>query len=99
MRCIYNTTIQIVWDESKPRRNRIEHGLEFSDAAEVFEGPTFTFEDDRFIYGESRFVTLGVLSGIPVSIVHTETTHEIRIISFRKATTREAAIYFQRLQK
>lgn len=29
-----------------------------------------------------------------VSIVHTETPHIIRIISFRKATTREQAIYY-----
>jgi hypothetical protein len=39
-------------------------------------------------------VTLGLLVGIPVSIVHTETPHEIHIISFRKATRREATIYF-----
>lgn len=54
----------------------------------------FTFEDDRFAYQEQRFVTLGLLSGVPVSIVHTETADEIRIISFRKATTREADIFF-----
>lgn len=64
----------------------------------VFEGLTFTFEDDRFTYGEQRFVTLGLLAGTPVSIVHTETEHEIRIISFRKATQREAQIYFQQVK-
>lgn len=61
----------------------------------MFHGVTYTFEDDRFDYGEIRFVTLGLLAGIPVSIVHTETDHEIRIISFRKATKREADIYFE----
>ena len=40
-------------------------------------------------------MTLGLLAGIPVSIVHTESEHEIRIISFRKATKREAQITFQ----
>jgi uncharacterized protein len=58
------------------------------------EGLTFTFEDDRFSYGEQRFVTLGLLAGVPVSIAHTETEYEIRIISFRKATNREKNIYF-----
>ena len=96
---IYNTNIRVVWSEEKRRRNRIERGLDFSDAVAVFEGPTFTFEDDRFAYGETRFVTLGLLAGIPVSIVHTENSHEIRIISFRKATTREAAIFFEAFQK
>ncbi|MFN0316566.1 MAG: BrnT family toxin [Burkholderiales bacterium] len=52
----------------------------------------------RFAYGEQRFVTLGLLARVPVSIVHTETDHEIRIISFRKATKREAQIYFERIQ-
>ena len=62
-------------------------------------GATFSFEDDRFAYEETRFVTLGLLAGIPVSIAHTEDRHEIRIISFRKATTREAAILFEAFQK
>jgi uncharacterized DUF497 family protein len=67
-------------------------------SSRVFEGATFTFEDDRFSYGEQRFVTLGLLAGIPVSIVHTENEHEIRVVSFRKATQREAQIYFNEIQ-
>ncbi|MEO7974361.1 MAG: BrnT family toxin [Thermoanaerobaculia bacterium] len=57
-----------------------------------------TFEDDRFSCGEQRFVTLGLLAGIPVSIAHTENDHEIRVISFRKATRREAHIYSHAIQ-
>jgi uncharacterized DUF497 family protein len=75
-----------------------DHGLDFVDAPRVFEGPTFTYEDDRFAYGEQRFVTLGFLAGIAVSLVHTETQHEIHIISFRKATTREEEILFRSIQ-
>jgi hypothetical protein len=67
-------------------------------APQVFAGVTYTFEDDRFSCGEQRFVTPGLLAGIPVSIVHTENEHEIRIISFRKATKREAQIYFGEVQ-
>lgn len=51
-----------------------------------------------FSYSEQRFVTLGILAGIPVSIVHTESAHEIRIISFRKATHRETQIYFDEVK-
>jgi uncharacterized DUF497 family protein len=75
-----------------------EHGLDFVDAIAVFSGLTFTFEDDRFSYDEQRFVTLGLLAGVPVSIAHTETTNEIRIISFRKATRREEQIHFSQIQ-
>ena len=67
------------------------------DAKRVFDGATFTFEDDRFRYDEQRFVTLGLLEGIPVSIVHTETKDRIHLISFRKATQRETAILFENL--
>jgi uncharacterized DUF497 family protein len=64
----------------------------------VFEGPTFTFEDDRFAYDEERFVTLGLLGRIAVSIVHTESPSRIHLISFRKATRNEEKILFKNLQ-
>jgi uncharacterized DUF497 family protein len=86
------------WDEKKRRLNLKQHGLDFVDAPSVFEGPTFTFEDDRFEYDEQRLVTLGFLGGIVVSIVHTESASRIRIISFRKATRNEEAILFKALQ-
>jgi uncharacterized protein len=62
------------------------------------EGPTFTFEDDRFAYDEQRYVTLGLLEGVAVSLVHTETPSRIHVISFRKATRHEEAILFSHLQ-
>jgi uncharacterized DUF497 family protein len=46
------------WDELKKRKNLAKHGLSFEDAEQVFSGPCVTFEDDRFPYGEGRFVTL-----------------------------------------
>ena len=90
--------MESLWSEAKRDANLDTHGLDFVDAPLVFEGVTFTFEVDRFSYGEQRFVTLGLLSGIPVSVVHTESENEIRIISFRKATKREAQIYISEIQ-
>jgi len=86
------------WDERKRRLNLKDHGFDFVDAPRVFEGPTFTFEDDRFAYDEQRFVTLGLLDGTAVSIVHTETSSRIHVISFRKATRNEETILFKNLQ-
>lgn len=80
---IYTLRMEFSWSETKRAANLKAHGLDFVDAPLVFEGVTFTFEDDRFSYGEQRFVTLGLLAGIPVSVVHTEGEIEIRIISFR----------------
>jgi hypothetical protein len=90
--------MEFSWSERKRVSNIKDHGLDFVDAPRVFEGATFTYEDDRFSYGEQRFITLGMLAGISVSIAHTENDYEIRIISFRKATSREAQIYFSQIQ-
>ena len=90
--------MQFVWSERKRAINIKAHGLDFVDAPSVFAGFTFTFEDARFAYGEQRFETLGLLAGVPVSIVHTETDDEIRLISFRKATKREAKLYLTQIQ-
>jgi len=87
--------MEFVWSERKRLLNFKRHGLDFVDASTVLEGLTYIFEDDRFIYHERRFITLGLLACIPVSITHTETDHETRIISFRKATQRETEIYFR----
>lgn len=89
---------RFTWDERKRRANLKTHALDFRDAARVFAGPTFTFEDDRFRYDEQRFVTLGLLGGVVVSLIHTETVELIHVISFRRATRNEEIILFANLQ-
>ena len=90
--------MQYTWDEAKRLSNLTDHGIDFLDAEQVFAGFTFTYEDDRFEYGEQRFSTLGLLKGIPVSIVHTETPETIRVISFRRATDHETQVLFAQIQ-
>ena len=90
--------MRFTWDNAKRTSNLKAHGLDFADAAEVFSGPTFTFVDSRFSYTEERLVTLGLLRGLVVSIVHAETLRTIRIISFRKATKNEQTIFFKQIQ-
>ena len=90
--------MNFTWSEAKRAQNLTNHGIDFVDAPRVFEGITYTFEDDRFDYDEQRFITLGLLAGIPVSVVHTEYENEIRIISFRKASKRETQILFDAIQ-
>lgn len=94
--CRYNM-INYQWDEAKRRRNLLKHHIDFLGCEAVFEGYTLTMEDDRFGYGERRFITLGLLNGRVVAIAHTETEYVIRIISIRKATRREQQFYFESL--
>ena len=91
IRCEYTIHVGQVKAFEEP----LDHGFDFLDAPKVFGGLTITFEDDRFDYGEQRFVTLGLLKGIPVSIVHTETETRIHLISFRKATRREERLLYE----
>lgn len=84
------------WDETKNRANLSKHGLSFEDAGMVFSGPCVTFEDTRYDYDEKRFVTLGLLAGRVVVIAHTSRGGNTRVISMRKANSREQEIYYQK---
>ena len=85
------------WDDAKNRSNFAKHGLDFADAELVFAGPCVTFVDNRFDYGEERFVTLGLLAGRLVTIAHAPRGEATRVISIRKANRREQKIYQERL--
>jgi uncharacterized protein len=85
------------WDEAKRESNLLKHGIDFIKIEEVFEGETATILDERFGYGEERFITLGLLDGRVVVIVHTETDDLIRLISARKATSNEEISYFKEI--
>ncbi len=86
------------WDEEKKQTNFSDHGLSFEDAETVFSGECVTFEDTRYDYGEPRFVTLGRLEGRTVVIAHTPRGGNTRIISMRKANSREQKTYKERLE-
>jgi uncharacterized DUF497 family protein len=83
------------WDDAKRKSNIKKHGFDFVDAEKVFDGATFTINDDRFDYGKNRYITLGMSEGIVVVITHLEEDELIRIISIRKATKNEQKIYFK----
>jgi len=89
--------MRFTWHESKRQATRQRRGLDFADAELIFAGPTFSFEDDRQDYGEQRWVTLGVLRGKVVVIVHTESEDEIHVISMREADKDEQLLFFRNL--
>jgi uncharacterized protein len=47
--------------------------------------------------GKRRFLTLGLLEDQVISVTHTESGEDIRIISIRKATKYEARYYFSQI--
>ena len=83
------------WDEAKRQRNIKSHGLDFVGAEAIWDNFTVTREDLRQDYGESRWVTFGLLTGDVVVLVHTERNGEMHIISLRKAEKYEARYYLE----
>ena len=61
------------WDEAKRQLNLRRHRIDFVDAVEVFQVETVTVIDDRYEYGETRFLTLGLVNEMVVAVSHTET--------------------------
>lgn len=89
------------WDERKDQRNWAKHGVSFETACLVFDDPNHLSIQDRHEAGEERWQTLGLAGGIVVLLVaHTwreegDGKEVVRIISARKATTRERRHYEQ----
>lgn len=85
------------WDENKRLANIRNHAIDFVDAIAIFDSDTVTIEDNRFEYEEQRFITLGLLRGRVIVVVHTDRKFTTRIISARKATKNEQIIYFKKI--
>lgn len=90
--------MRIAYDPAKRDATRRERGLDMADAGDVFDGPTLTIEDDRKDYGEPRYITIGLLANRMVLLAWTPRGDARRIISMRKANTRERALYEHRLR-
>ena len=80
-KCNYNNTMNFEWDDIKRKSNIEKHGIDFIDAPIIFDSYTLTIEDDRYDYGEERFVSFGILEERVVVVVHTENEDSIKIIS------------------
>jgi uncharacterized DUF497 family protein len=60
------------WDERKRRVNVKKHGIDFIDVPDVFNGDVVIVPDERFDYGEPRFIPLGILKSLVVVVAYTE---------------------------
>lgn len=91
--------MRISYDEVKRLATIRERGLDFDDAPKVFEQVNFSDPDNRFDYGETRQVTLGLLDEDIVIVVWTEREDNRRIISMRKANVYERRRYSEYLAR
>ena len=82
--------VRVTCDPRKRARILAERGLDMRRAGEVFAGRHLTRQDDRFDYGETRYVTVGRLDDRWVAFVWTPRGTVRRIISMRHCHEREA---------
>ena len=90
--------MKVEWDERKRKINLRKHGIDFVNCEAIFAGTVKTMIDARVDYGEERFVTFGLLDDRVVAVIHTEAADTIRVISIRKATKHEQALFFEGIQ-
>lgn len=91
---MYSVNMNVIWDPEKAKTNLRKHRIRFSDAEPVFFDPmTLTREDDDS-EGEQRFVSIGLdaVNRILV-VVYTYRGADIRLISARRATSKERKYY------
>ena len=90
--------MRFVWDEAKNRANKAKHGVSFELAQLVFDDPLHLSVPDRNGHGEERWQAIGLVGSVWLLLVtHTYVEQNgeeiIRLVSARKATRRERALY------
>jgi hypothetical protein len=81
--------MRIAYDPAKRERTLADRGLDFDDAAEVFDGVTVEVDDRRRNYGERRIICYGLLARRLVVVGYTPRGAVRHIFSMRKANDRE----------
>lgn len=82
------------WNAHKASANLAKHGVSFETARNVFDDPFAVDMEDRSAnYGEVRRRIVGVGNGLVLTVIYTERSETIRIISARKAARAERKEY------
>lgn len=81
--------MRVTFDPAKRELTLRERGLDFADAVRVFAGRHIVVEDDRFDYGERRFISAGQLGDRMVVLVWTPRGDARHIISMRYCHAKE----------
>jgi uncharacterized DUF497 family protein len=85
------------WDDGKRELNLQNHGYDFADVGEVFDGRfVVTRQDRRFEYGEDRYNMLVELYGRVINVTFTPRGDRMHLISVRPASREERSVYHAR---
>jgi uncharacterized DUF497 family protein len=90
-------SMEFEWDDDKNESNFEKHGLDFETAMQIWNGPIIEQTDDRYEYGEYRFIAFGMVDSRVLTVVYTWRGNVCRIISARKARKDERRAYRETL--
>lgn len=84
----------ITYDETKRASNLVKHGLDFLDAALVYDSPNkITLESSRGDEPRLMDIALVEIMGVVLALVYVERDETIRAISLRRASKAERKLY------
>src|SRR5438874_9358627 len=87
------------WDEAKRLSNFAKHGIDFVDAARIFEDRFIETEDRRRNYGERRYRATGDIEGQILQVVYAWRGDHRRIISAWRARRNDRRAYYASIQQ
>ena len=85
--------MSVSYDSNKNKRNIEHRGLSFDRVADLDWDNVWLYQDERNEYNEIRFIAYSMLEKRLHFVCFTETEDGIRVISFRKANSREVKRY------
>lgn len=88
--------MKIEFDENKSRKNSIERDLSFDKVVDFVWETATIIPDNRHEYPEARFITTGLVGNRVHVVCYTPIEGGIRVISFRKANSREIERYVEK---
>ncbi|MBN2107973.1 MAG: BrnT family toxin [Deltaproteobacteria bacterium] len=91
--------MKIEFDPAKSEKNNRERALPFDLAGEFDWESAFYYEDSRADYGETRIIALGCIADRLHVLCFKPIAGGVRIISLRKANTREVRYYEEEILK
>jgi uncharacterized protein len=91
--------VECEFDPAKDEVNRTKHGVSLALAEVLFAGNYVSVSDDRFDYGEFRQVAFGRIGGRLFVCVFLDRGSTRRIISLRKANSREVKRYGEKIEQ
>ncbi|MEO7827615.1 MAG: BrnT family toxin, partial [Allosphingosinicella sp.] len=96
---IYNNYVKNEFDPAKREKVLRERRLDMAEAGTLLATNCYEVCDERFEYGEMRWVSYGLLRGEVIACVWVDLNDDrVRVVTMRKANGNEQARYYRHVE-